>query len=438
MNPPSPGSSAELPAPADGLARLLRRAPLPQLSALAAAHRGGVYLVGGALRDAMLGLDAADLDIAVESGLGDFLRSVAAATGRSPAPIGDRWRQTHRLRWHGRQLDLALLLGPLEEDLIQRDFTVNAMALPLPAPENAVHGLVDPCGGQQDLRKRKIRCVSEAVLDADPLRLLRAVRYVAALPGFDLDPATEEAVAVRATRITEAAAERIQTEWKHLLEGDCWLAGLEMARSLDLASRSFTAVDDLSVAHAWSKSERDPEMSDIEGTGSLLVRLAAVLAGDVGGRGPEPTCEALVARRWPTRLVRQAVQAADWSQRVEDADESELVDWALLDRVAAALAAGLRQACAQSRGEPVPSSVLSLRALALRAGEGRWVRGRELRAWGMDEGPELGAVLAEVARGQILRRWESSEEARDWARGRATVSRLGAVAGAGGKKSETG
>ncbi len=433
MNPPDLAA-----APGDGLSRLLSRAPMPQLSALAAAHEGGVYLVGGALRDAMLGLEVADLDIAVESGLADFIRSVAAATGRNPAPIGDRWRQTHRLRWHGKQLDLALLLGPLDQDLAQRDFTVNAMALPLPAPEDVMQGLVDPCHGQRDLKERQIRCVSEAVLDADPLRLLRAVRYVAALPDFDLDPATAEAVAARVARINEAAAERVQTEWKHLLEGERWLAGIEMARTFDLASRSFTAVDDLTAAYAWSEQGDDSALGSVEGPGALVARLAVVIAGDVRARGLEPVCETLLARRWPTRLVRQATQAADWSQRAHDADDNELADWVLLDRVAAALAASLGEACARSRNEPVPSGVVSLQALARRAGEDRWVSGRDLRAWGMDEGPELGVVLAEAVRGQILRRWESSEDASDWARGRAILSRRGAVASPGREKPETG
>ena len=130
---------------------------------------------------------------------------------------------------------------------------------------------------------------------------------------------------------------------------------------------------------------------------------------------------------------RRAALAADWLQRVQDADERELTDWVMLDRVAAALAAALGEACARSENERVSSGVVSLRALAQRAGEDRWVSGRDLRGWGMDEGPELGAVLAEAARGQLQRRWESAEEAGDWARGRAAISRHGAVTGSAGK-----
>ncbi len=438
MTPPSPDTSAKLPAPGDGLSELLSRAPLPQLSALAAAHQGEVYLVGGALRDAMLGLEVADLDIAVESGFEEFLHSVAVATGRQPAPIGDRWRQTHRLRWHGRQLDLAVLLGPLAQDLAQRDFTVNAMALPLPAPEEAMRGLVDLCGGHRDLEERKIRCVSESVLDADPLRLLRAVRYVAALPDFDLDPATAEAVAARAARIVEPAAERVQSEWRHLLEAERWLRGIEMARTLDLAGRSFASLDDLETAYAWSERCNDSTLEGVEGLRPLIARLAAVLAGDVRRRGMEPVCEGLLARRWPARLVRQAARAADWSQRAHHAGENEIADWVLLDRVAAALAALLGEAWARSRSAPAPAGIARLRVLALRAGEDRWIRGKDLRAWGMDEGAALGAVLAEAARGQILRRWDRREDASEWARSRAALSRQGVVAGSKGENRDGG
>jgi tRNA nucleotidyltransferase/poly(A) polymerase len=411
---------------------------MPQLSALAAAHPGEVYLVGGALRDAMLGLEVADLDIAVESGLEEFLHSVAVATGREPAAIGDRWRQTHRLRWHGRQIDLAVLLGPLAQDLTQRDFTVNAMALPLPAPEEAMQGLVDPCDGQRDLKERIIRCVSESVLDSDPLRLLRAARYLAALPDFDLDPATAEAIAARAARINEPAAERVQSEWRHLLEAERWLSGIEMARTLGLAGRSFASLDDLTTAYAWSKRCDDSTLEGVEGLEPLVARLAAVLAGDVRERGVETVCDGLLARRWPARLLRQAARAADWSQHAHHADENDLVDWVLLDRVAAALAAALGEACARSRSAPVPAGIVRLRVLALRAGEDRWVGGKDLRAWGMDEGAALGAVLAEAARGQILRRWDRRDDATEWARGQAALSRQSMVAGSKGKTREDG
>ena len=434
MNPPS----LELPAPGAALSGLLARAPLPQLSALAAAHGGGVYLVGGALRDAMLGRDAADLDIAVASGFEDFLQAVAVATGRNPSPIGDRWRQTHRLRWHGRQLDLALLLGPLDRDLAQRDFTVNAMALPLPATEDAMEGLVDPHSGLQDLKERKIRCVSEGVFDADPLRLLRAVRYLAALPDFNLDPATADAMAERAALLGDAAAERVQTEWKHLLEGERWITGIETARHFDLADRSFIAIDDMTIARAWSEHGDELELGHRFGLTPLLARLAAVLSGEVLARGPGVVSETLMVERWPARLVRQAVHAVDWMQRAQDADDNQLADWALFDRVAAALAGALGEARAWSRSEPVSPGVVCLGSLAQRASEGRWVSGRELRAWGVDEGPELGAVLAEAARGQLLRRWENPERAIDWARGRAALARQVAAARPGRERTETG
>jgi tRNA nucleotidyltransferase/poly(A) polymerase len=438
MNPRSQQPEVELPAPGDALRGLLARAPLPQISALAAAHEGRVYLVGGALRDAMLGRDVADLDIAVATRLEDFLRAVAAATGRYPAPIGDRWRQTHRLRWHGIQLDLALLLGPLEADLGQRDFTVNAMALPLPAPADSRAALVDPHGGQRDLKARRIRCVSEAVLDADPLRLLRAVRYVAALPDFDLDPASAESMMVRADRIAEVAPERVQTEWTYLLTGERWVAGTAMARRFGLAERSFAVVPDLAMARAWSQHGDEAALSAGHDLEPLVARLAAVLCTDVRARGAEAVLAVLLAERWPARLARRAVHAAMWTHLAPGSDERELAEWVLEDRGAAALAAELAAAHARSQSSPVPAAVSNLRVLAERACEPRWVTGRDLRTWGMDEGPGLGAVLAETARGQLLRRWDSAERASAWARERAALACHRTGGGTAAKDAEDG
>jgi hypothetical protein len=132
------------------------------------------------------------------------------------------------------------------------------------------------------------------------------------------------------------------------------------------------------------------------------------------------------------------VHAANWAHLAPRGDDQELAEWVLVDRSAAALAAELAVASARSQNSPVPPAVSSLRVLAQRAGEPRWVTGGDLRAWGMDEGPGLGAVLAEAARGQLLRRWESAEQAAAWARGRAVLARHGAVTGSAARDSEDG
>jgi hypothetical protein len=260
--------------------------------------------------------------------------------------------------------------------------------------------------------------------------MLRAVRYLSTLPGFQLDPATAEAITARVERISDVAPERIQTEWKHLLDGERWITGVEMARRFGLAARSFSVVEDMAVAMAWSKYGDETGLSTTCGVQALSVRLAAVLSGDVRTLGRKPVGNALLSLKWPTRLVRQALHIAEWACRAPGTDERELVEWVLADAAAAAAAAALAQAWFHAREDQVPLGVSNLRVLAQRAAEPRWVTGGDLRSWGMNEGRELGGVLAEAGRGQLLRRWDGAQPAREWARGRAALIGRTAAGGA--------
>lgn len=129
----------------------------------------------------------------------------------------------------GLQMDVAQLQGAaIEEDLARRDFTVNAMALPLDSREE---GFFDPFGGLADLREGLLRQTSERVFPEDPLRLLRAFR-IAALHGLRIEDGTLAAVARNKRRIWKAAAERIRTELLSLLgspESAAWLGLMDEA-----------------------------------------------------------------------------------------------------------------------------------------------------------------------------------------------------------------
>src|SRR5207245_10246509 len=110
------------------------------------------------------------------------------------------WRVALR---DGRTVDFTPLRDGIEGDLATRDFTINAIARPL--REGA---LVDPFGGERDLRARTIRAVSPGVFVDDPLHLLRAVRLEDEL-GFRIEPATEALVQEHAALVVQAAGERI-------------------------------------------------------------------------------------------------------------------------------------------------------------------------------------------------------------------------------------
>ncbi len=398
----------------ESTARLFSGSPLPEIDALASAHDAPVYLVGGALRDAVAGRSAADLDIAVAGELEVFVDACAEACGRRPVEIGDEWRDTRRTRWAGVQVDVARLLGSLDEDLAQRDFTINAMAVEL-NPETCAglavreveigDAVVDPHGGLEDVGSRQIRMVAEQALDDDPLRLLRGVRYLAVLDGFDIEAGTRAAIEARGESLGGVFPERVQTEWRHLLAGPHWIAAVRMAAELGLAG-TLADAPDLDAVAAWAAQESSAEGDRIEG------RLAALLLTDVAA-DPEGTYKRLVERRWAQALARRATRAAHWAGAIPAAGTDDFVDWVLEDREAVVLAAQLAR-CADAANAPPALDQLEL--FAHRAVEDAWVTGFDLRSWGLTEGPELGAFLAELRRGQIRRRWASVDEARDWTR----------------------
>lgn len=143
------------------------------------------YLVGGAVRDTLLGLPSADLDWLVADPAGEA-RAVADTIQRTPFPL-DPERGHWRVVSGGRTMDFIPLCGSLEEDLHSRDFTVNALAA------DGRGAVIDVVGGLRDLRRKVVRMTSERALRDDPLRLLRAARFSARL-GFSLDPETRAAV----------------------------------------------------------------------------------------------------------------------------------------------------------------------------------------------------------------------------------------------------
>src|SRR5947208_3236632 len=147
-------------------------AVLRAVAALAGRH-GAAVLVGGTVRDAWLGRRpgaGVDLDIAVPAGALDLSRRVATRLGGAFVPLGPE-RGTGRVVVAGVRLDVTDFRGPsLAADLAARDFTVNALAVPL--RELATHGaapIVDPTGGLADLRARRLRAPASRVLADDPL-----------------------------------------------------------------------------------------------------------------------------------------------------------------------------------------------------------------------------------------------------------------------------
>src|SRR5881394_165372 len=167
------------------------------------------WVVGGAVRDELLGRELVDLDIAVRDAKRSA-RAYAKRAGGAPFALSERHGAWRVALDEGRTVDFTPLPGTIEDDLATRDFTINAIARPLGGGEP-----VDPFGGQDDLAARRLRAVGPTVFEDDPLRLLRAVRLEDEL-GFRLDEETERLVREHAALVMRPAGERIVAELRRL------------------------------------------------------------------------------------------------------------------------------------------------------------------------------------------------------------------------------
>lgn len=192
------------------------------------------WLVGGSVRDALLNRPIHDLDFAVAGDGLAIARTVAARMGAAFFPL-DESRGTGRVvAMEGGErffLDFASLRGDdLNADLAARDFTVNAIAVSLDGQ------LIDPMGGQADLKARLLRqCGPESIHD-DPVRTLRAVRLAAQLD-FRIERGAREAARETAPLLAGVSAERIRDEFMKMLEGRGPAASLRALDALGLLGR---------------------------------------------------------------------------------------------------------------------------------------------------------------------------------------------------------
>ena len=203
-------------------------------------------LVGGPVRDAFLGRKAPDLDFTTSANPDETLAilkphvdahwDIGRAFGTIGARIGDDTIEitTYRADQYSQDSrNPEVTFGKsLEDDLFRRDFTVNSMALRLPQKE-----FVDPYKGLQDLLDGVLRTPGkpEDSFSDDPLRMLRAARFASQL-GFEIEPATFEAMQAMAGRIEIISAERIQVELTKLMTGKHPRAGLEALVDSGLAA----------------------------------------------------------------------------------------------------------------------------------------------------------------------------------------------------------
>ena len=222
-------------------------ATLGKIARLLASQGRQGYIIGGFIRDWLLGRKTNDIDIAVTGDAITIAHEVAREIEGKFVPLdevndlarvvmleGERQNQKFRgTEWH---FDFSAFSQDIESDLARRDFTINAMALELShfvtastatnmssrelaslfAEKQLHQKLIDPFSGEEDLRNKIVRGVSEQIFEADAARLLRAVRLAAELD-FTIEPETESLIRRYAQAITEVSGERVREELLRLL-----------------------------------------------------------------------------------------------------------------------------------------------------------------------------------------------------------------------------
>ncbi|WP_411870594.1 CCA tRNA nucleotidyltransferase [Vulcanococcus limneticus] len=389
------------------------RWPLP-LEALPA----DAALVGGAVRDGLLDRlgPKPDLDLVVSGDAIALCRALARRHGGS-AVVLDGERCMARLVIRGWSLDLARQEGAsLEADLGRRDYTVNAIALPL-RPGAA---LVDPSGGLEHLRQRRLVAVSEANLLADPLRLLRGVRLAAQL-GFGLDPSSEAWIRRHHGRLPEVAPERVLAELEKLAAAPLGHRGLAQAVATGLLGPWSAAAAGPAASGDLALLERlGPErvaaagLTEAEAAEALpLARLAALF-----------DAEALERLRSSRKLQQRAGRLRSWRQRLEEGQPEEV------SAVIAALPEAERLQLQRQLEADLPALLLAWPAGLAQAWLGRWrdpddrlfhprppLDGRRLQqACGLAPSPLLGELMERLLLEQAFGRVEGAEAALRWAR----------------------
>ncbi len=224
---------------------LARQRPLQVMAELAAARQVQVYLVGGTVRELLLGSQMHDLDLTVNRQTLELARELAAALGGTFVLLDEQERSA-RVVWQGQELDLTEFRAPdLPGDLQKRDFTLNAMAMDLKSlgkpgePE-----IIDPWGGREDLAAGRLQLLQPENFLKDPVRLLRAFRF-AATHGFELTPEVQEAVRQYGAAIAGTPGERIHQELFRLLAAPRAYPVLRQMEELGFLGRIFPELEDM-------------------------------------------------------------------------------------------------------------------------------------------------------------------------------------------------
>lgn len=175
------------------------------------------YLVGGVVRDSILGRTTADIDIAVAADVLEIIPEIAREIGGKYVLLDEENKVCRIVLAKGSlDIDFSTLRGDIEKDLALRDFSINAMAIDLDELAEGKLSLIDPFNGRSDLQQKLLRVVGDTSLQSDPVRLLRAVRIAAEL-GFAIESETESLIIQYCRLVADVPGERVREELLRLL-----------------------------------------------------------------------------------------------------------------------------------------------------------------------------------------------------------------------------
>jgi tRNA nucleotidyltransferase/poly(A) polymerase len=264
------------------------------------------WFVGGAIRDAVLGREVTDVDLAVARDERKAASAIAEVTGGAMFQLSEEFATWRTLAadgaWH---VDVARLRGEgIEGDLALRDFTVNAMAVSLASPDAE---LVDPHEGRTDLDAGVLREVSGQSFADDPLRVLRAARIASAI-GLEIEPRTVELARLSAPAVGQQAGERQFAELRLLLAGEDPVRGIGLLDELGATEPVLPELEALRGVEQNPYHHLDVRGHTLEVL-SRLTALEADLDGFLGDDAEEVRglLAEQLADQWRRAAVRRAV-----------------------------------------------------------------------------------------------------------------------------------
>jgi len=408
-----------------------------------------VYLVGGSVRDALLGRDTVDLDFAVDGQAIPVARALANAA-RGALVVMDVEREVARVvvgkgdaaqHW-----DVAgLRASTIQEDLRARDLTINALALSLGHPRR----LLDPMGGLGDLRRGLLRATSDQAFLQDPVRVVRLARFRGEL-GFAVEPDTRRLATDAASLLQEASPERIRDEFFALLgSAPAWRSAWYLHRLGGLAcvltgmpwptpSALRAGIDCLRALEQWSNgwlcggelhpccesdprwavrlSERWAEALAGGRTRWRVVKLAAILL-PATPEDAELVAGALRLSNAEVRLVSGAVAAArELAHGLPDDVPDDLALYRFFRRYGDGGVDGAALALARWSAKDAQAVLIAWLDRYQEVVEPpRLVTGRDvMRAGGLTPGPRVGDMLEAVREAQVVGELDSRAQALSW------------------------